>query len=232
MNRGKSVFLFKFAFDELNLDADQVAAMLDYGSEHAPGTVPDMTRDVMKMAEKCCSIEGGYVIYDDPRFDVEPYKVHVGGVPLAIGKTVLSQIIRSSKLAVFVCTAGHEIGNCYAREMALGNFLYSTVIDCVSTLVVERAIDKIQGHLVQTIGEKKVRITNRFSPGFCNWDMSGQKQLFSLLPPGFSNVALNHRNELLPLKSIAGIIGIGREVRINDEKCVQCTTPRCVLRKS
>ncbi len=232
MTRGKTAYLHKFAFSELDLDLEQVRLILGQGPENMDEPIPEMIRDVLRLAEKCCFIEGGYVIYDDPRFDVEPYRMHVGGVALSIGKVILPQIIRSTRVAVFVGTAGEEIGKFHATAMAHGNFLYASIVDGVSTLIVERAIDMVQHHLVRSLRDKHVRITNRFSPGFCNWDSIEQKPLFSLLPPGFSKVSINHTNELVPAKSIAGIIGIGRDVRINEERCEQCTTPRCVLRKS
>jgi len=232
MNRGKTSYLHKFNFGDLGLDAGQVEEVLDLSPGSSNDPIPEMIREALKAAGKKCSIEGGYVIYDNPKFDLEQMQLHAGGVPLSIGNIILPQILRSSRLAVFVCTAGHEIGKYHEKEMNEGNFLYSSILEGVTTLVVERAIDKVQDHLVKSFTDKESRITNRFSPGFCNWDASEQKKLFSLLPPGFSKVKLNHRNELDPVKSIAGIIGIGREVKANDEKCKQCTTPRCKIRKS
>jgi len=224
--------LQKYSFVDLGLDRNQVANLINPDPSAISEDVSDLITEALKLAEGCCVIEGGYVVYDSPRFDLDQLKVHIGGVDLLIGKIIIQQIVRSSKVAVFLCTAGHRIGDCYAKELMNGNFLYSSVIESVITLAIERAIEKIQENLLKSISGKNIRLTNRFSPGFCNWDISEQKQLISLLPPGFMNVKLMNGNILDPVQSITGIIGIGNEVKRNEERCEQCTTVRCQLRKA
>ncbi len=73
--------------------------------------------------------------------------------------------------------------------------------------------------------------TMKFSPGYCGWHISAQKQLFEILNPGKIGIELNNSYLMTPLKSISGVIVLGKKeiFLFNDsfEFCSDCRDHSC-----
>ena len=75
-----------------------------------------------------------------------------------------------------------------------------------------------------------LKITNRYSPGYCGWDTREQHKLFSLLPENSCGIRLTESALMLPIKSVSGFIGVGANVRFNPYTCKMCDAEFCVYR--
>ncbi|MHC4266624.1 MAG: vitamin B12 dependent-methionine synthase activation domain-containing protein, partial [Planctomycetota bacterium] len=73
-----------------------------------------------------------------------------------------------------------------------------------------------------------------YSPGYCGWDISGQKKLFEYLHPGKIGISLNNTYLMTPLKSVSGVLVAGKneihQFRPNYPFCKSCKTHSCLLR--
>lgn len=74
-------------------------------------------------------------------------------------------------------------------------------------------------------------ITNRFSPGYCHWNVSDQHKLFSLFDEAPRGVTLTDSALMNPVKSISGVIGICENVKYKDYHCRLCKSKDCTYRK-
>ena len=79
---------------------------------------------------------------------------------------------------------------------------------------------------------RSFRRTNRYSPGYCGWNVSEQKNIFQLIPEKFCGIELTDSCVMVPMKSVSGIIGIGKEVRYNPYTCNLCKMENCFYRNS
>jgi cobalamin-dependent methionine synthase I len=119
----------------------------------------------------------------------------------------------------------------WAKELLLsGEPLLSYVVNTVASIVVEKAVDFLHDHIREQMKERGLKITNRYSPGYCNWPVSEQQFLFSLLPENFCGITLTESSLMLPIKSISGIIGIGSLVKMKEYICDKCGIKECTYR--
>jgi cobalamin-dependent methionine synthase I len=133
-------------------------------------------------------------------------------------------------MAVFVCTAGEEIHDLSRHYINEGDMLKGYVYDLFGSLVVEKAMDVIQASLKNEMSLQGDYITNRYSPGYCGWNVAQQKELFSLLPKEFDFVQLTESCLMLPIKSVSGLIGIGPDVSYKDYTCSICDAHHCLYK--
>ncbi len=145
-------------------------------------------------------------------------------------------ILRASdRLALFAATVGEEVCREISRlfreqDFALGSMLDSAASDGAERTA--RAVEEaFRGQLREAglLGDDHG--TLRFSPGYCGWDVSGQKALFEALGPGAIGITLNASFLMQPLKSISGVILAGRrEIFEFDDAfsfCADCATHEC-----
>ena len=79
-----------------------------------------------------------------------------------------------------------------------GDLLRGYVYDVIGSEVVENAADMMQEELKAEAAAHGKKITNRFSPGYCGWDVAEQHKLFSFFQGQFLR---NHPHRISPDES-------------------------------
>jgi cobalamin-dependent methionine synthase-like protein len=227
---GRDVLHFRLRFSDVRPSAADVETVLGYGKDAAPPPVRDGVAGLLASGEELWAIEGGCVVHP-ARIDGAARRLAIEGVELDVEEIVAGQLQRSEAVAVFLCTAGPEIGELSRRLMAEGDPFTAFIADTVGSLVVERAMDAVQDRLQDAMTARGLRITNRYSPGYCGWNVRDQQNLFRLLPPAFCGVRLTESSLMQPIKSVSGVIGIGPDVRRVPYTCRLCDREDCLYRR-
>ena len=90
--------------------------------------------------------------------------------------------------------------------------------------------DILHDYLYKMEKKNNLTLTNRYSPGYCNWDVSEQYKLFSFFPKEFCGIKLSDSALMQPIKSVSGIIGAGRQVQKREYRCGICSQKNCIMR--
>ena len=151
------------------------------------------------------------------------------GARLQVG-AILSSLMQGSEcFAIFAATAGNSFQQ-YQDELKKENDLLNIyVADTIGSCIAEAAGDYMEGMLEKEL--EGLQHTNRFSPGYCGWHLSGQKEIFRLLDGKPCDIALSDVCLMKPIKSISGIIGIGANVEEKIYGCRYCELETCYKRK-
>ncbi|MDR3093186.1 MAG: methionine synthase [Bacteroidales bacterium] len=224
-----SVFTeFHIPYGDLVVDPQAAAPMLGYDGD-MPEDILTMVREVVDETTGCYDIRGGYMIFDSVAIHQDEHTLSLGGSTFHINKIITRQLRHSTQIAVFVCTAGVGIEQWSRKMLADNDPLKGFIADIMGGVVVELAIDRIQQQLSEAVNVAGLKITNRYSPGYCGWHTSEQHPLFALLPTTLG-IRLTESALMQPIKSVSGIIGIGADVRFNPYSCGLCDATQCVYR--
>lgn len=201
---------------------------------YSPGTTPEPVSDLIReVAEELMPLGGvnaEYIIFNRLSSDTNNKSIEIEGVVFEVKPIIFSQIKKAQWAALFICTAGAEVGLRSRRSMNEGDLLRGYVYDVIGSEVVENAADRMQDELRLEVGAMSLKITNRFSPGYCGWDVAEQHKLFSFFPDNYCGITLTESALMNPVKSVSGLIGIGREVRYAPYQCHLCDDKNCIYR--
>jgi hypothetical protein len=111
------------------------------------------------------------------------------------------------------------------------DFLKGYIYDIIGSEIVEAAADLMQSDMEKNLIKSDLKITNRYSPGYCGWNVAEQHKLFHLIPENYCGIRLTDSALMDPVKSISGFIGIGKEVKNNPYTCRMCSHDDCVYRR-
>jgi Vitamin B12 dependent methionine synthase, activation domain len=222
---------FKFSFLDLKLSVSQIEQVMGYKEGESHETISELIRKLLKETESVCNIKAEYRVLPVEKFDDSGKQIRINGLIFDVKKIVYGQIKKSERLAVFLCTAGPEIGIRSRAAMKDGDLLTGYVYDVIGSEVVEAAVDLIQNSLQNSMAAEGKKITNRYSPGYCGWDVAEQHKLFQLVPDNYCGITLNDSALMNPEKSVSGFIGIGENVRYNPYTCRLCDMKDCIYRK-
>ena len=221
---------YQFDFKDLNISSAMIESVLGYQEGEDRTLVTNLIEDILSECHEISNIKAEYRVYNDVRFDNETKSVTINSVKFQIKKIVFGQIKKSESVALFLCTAGAEIGQRSREAMLERDLLKGYIYDVIGSETVEAATDLMQADLERNMLVTGKKITNRYSPGYCGWDVAEQHNLFNLLPENFCNVKLTPSALMDPVKSVSGIIGIGENVKSNSYTCRLCDMKDCVYR--
>lgn len=160
----------------------------------------------------------------------EGQSIWVEDTLLNVGSTIFSMMEGATSWVVFVATAGEYLENSRKEAAARNDVFEEYLISAIGTCIVEKTGDYMETVLQTELGT--LFHTRRFSPGYCGWPLTDQKNIFHLLGGNPCGVELSKYFLMTPIKSISGIIGIGEHVKRNQYGCAICNMQSCYKRKT
>jgi len=194
--------------------------------EHASGLVESYIAECLRI-----SSPAGAFVLTEALESSSPEALLIQGVSFDTGTIIPKMLRNSHSYAFLMVTAGPEPETLARSLITEGNYLEGYIVDLVASAFVDSAADQLQEQLRNQALSEGNQITNRYSPGYCGWNVEEQQKLFSLFPEGCCGISLSDSSLMNPVKSVSGIIGIGAEVRYRDYTCELCSMKDCHFRR-
>jgi hypothetical protein len=224
------VFQVDIDFASLAATKSDLEARLGYEAGRAPEPFGRMIDEVLDRAESLLAIRAGYRLLPSRRPEDRKDGLIIGETYFHTHGIVAAELERADRAAVFACTIGPAFEDWAARLVKEGEPALGFIVDSAASEFAERTAAALHDHIAAVMRERGLGVTNRYSPGYCRWDVAEQHLLFSLLPAGFCGIRLTESALMLPVKSVSGIIGAGPGVEFRDYRCDRCGVAECVYR--
>jgi hypothetical protein len=136
-------------------------------------------------------------------------------------------------VAVAMCTIGEALEQRVAALWDLRELPLASMLDSVGSGAVESLAEYANDVLCQQGLAAGLRVANRISPGYADWDVAEQFALFRLCPGAPAGVALNEACFMTPGKSISLLAGAGVAARVDHyfSQCARCWMRDCAYRR-
>jgi cobalamin-dependent methionine synthase I len=226
----KDIFEVRIDFKDLKVSKTEVVSSLGYTDGILPAHFEKMIDAILDQLSNYCAVQAGYRILDVQKSENRNDGLVIGGSFFALQKIVASHLGKSEKAVLFVCTIGSGMETWAKKISGEGDIALSYLVDTVASVTVEHVADVLHDYIGKHMLALGLKITNRYSPGYCDWLVSEQHLLFSFLPAHFCGITLTESALMIPIKSVSGIIGAGRAVKRVDYMCNTCGMKDCTYR--
>ncbi len=223
---------FEFDFSGLGIGEESIMKYLGPEEASLNYEFRDLIKELLGKASAVCSPAAEYRIFPAGEWNDEAKTVSPGGVVFRLKDIVYKQLSLAESLAVFLCTAGPEVEKLGRKAMEDGDPMTSYIYDIIGSAIAEATSRMLHAEVRKAAGNSGLKVTNRYSPGYCGWDVSDQHSLFRLMPDNTCGISLNDSALMNPEKSVSGIIGIGREVSFDPYPCRFCRMKQCLYRNT
>lgn len=149
---------------------------------------------------------------------------------LLIDHIIASSLKRCDSIAIFIATCGDKPELFSKKHLGKGNSLEGYIIDIIASEMAEGITEFLHRKLENSVALDNLKVTNRFSPGYCKWPVNEQQKLFRLMAGNTSGVSLTESSLMIPIKSVSGIIGIGTDAEFKRYACTYCEMDQCIYR--
>ena len=150
------------------------------------------------------------------------------GEGLNDSESPLAEIFPSAdSLMLYAVTLGEAVGAEIGSLMKSGHYAEAIALDAAASEATETASSLLED-ATETNGSQA---SMAFSPSYCGWHLTGQRKLFEKLRPEEIGLSLNESCLMQPIKSISGVIVVGRleifEFEDNFPCCAGCESRSC-----
>ncbi|MBN2352483.1 MAG: hypothetical protein JXD23_07930 [Spirochaetales bacterium] len=222
--------MVEIGFHDLGVTKADLEIRLGYEAGRAPEPFGGMIDEVLAEAPGRLGIQAGYRLVPLSRPADKRDGLLIGGPFFRTGTIVAGEFARADEAAVFACTIGPSLETWASDLTGDGEPALGFVVDSAASEFAERTAAVLHDGVAAFMRERGRGVTNRYSPGYCTWDVGEQRTLFSLLPDGFCGIRLTESALMVPVKSVSGIIGTGKSVERRDYRCDRCGVEECVWR--
>jgi len=194
----------------------------------APQQVRRSVEQALVEGRKWLAPRGSYALYEVAGRTER--SLRIGGA--TINGNIGDYLHGARRAAVFMVTAGAEITRRAALACQRGDAFAGLALDAIGSWAAEAAavalLDRLARHL-----RPSESFTLRYSPGYCGMDLSEQTTLFQLAPAADAGITLLPSLLMQPLKSVSGIVGLGRKAVVGTHlsPCERCPQAGCHMRR-
>lgn len=221
---------FAPGLEEIDLRPEHVILAMGYEPAAMPAQFQSDLSSLLEEIPALFDPRCGFVIREKPLFDRRGKTLRIGGMEFATGPIITTRLAKSDAIALFLATIGPEIEKRAHAFLDAGDMVKGYILDTIGSELAERLCDRLERALEGEVRSRGWKITNRYSPGYCDWGVAEQQKLFSLLPAGFCGIRLTESSLMLPIKSVSGIIGLGPAVAREAYQCSVCDMIDCIRR--
>lgn len=132
-----------------------------------------------------------------------------------------------------ICTIGPELEQKVRQLMSTGYEPEGYVLDAVGSVAAEAAADVVNAKICHWAEAHGLQATPRFSPGYGDWSLEEQRQIFRLLPAGEVGMNLNPSCMMIPRKSVSFAVRFTEQTgpAPSGNPCERCGLVNCPFRK-
>ena len=136
------------------------------------------------------------------------------------------------KVAFCVCTIGPALEEKVTALSKEGDMLAAVVLDAIGSAAAEATARYANDRIDEEAAAIGLKTSCRASPGYGDWDVKEQKNLFELVPADTIGVTLTASSMMVPRKSISFAVHIAEvPVRLRSEgSCRTCDMETCPYR--
>ncbi len=221
---------FNFNYSDCGVSINQIISLLGYNIETVPAPVLESLESIIQTIPSILKLQSGFKIFDSKKIKLLSKGFTIEDQTFDCGTIIQSNLKNSDTIVFIISTLGNELETLSKIYMDSNDILNGYLIDKIGSELVETLADKTEIYLQEFIEPYELKMTNRYSPGYCGWNVSDQQKLFSLLPDKFCNVSLNEDSLMIPIKSISAVIGIGKNVERKNYQCSICEIEFCYKR--
>lgn len=212
--------------EQFNLPPVNRKELLRYAS--IKGALDETTATLLEE----CLAEATDLLFGKVCYQVLPTKDLLQLLPSAQQSSDFTRYLRGCDYVVaFVATVGITIDRLIARYATVSTskaFIFQALgaerIECLCDLFSQKTAD--------FVAEKGMSVKPRFSPGYGDFSLNVQRELFALLTPETSvGVTLTTNMMMSPTKSVSALIGIGKDVK-GGASCETCTQKQCIYQRN
>lgn len=135
----------------------------------------------------------------------------VGGAGRSLAfhsRTLARRLAQAEGVAIVLLTIGPNVEHRAQELVRGGQFMEGVLLDTAGWAAIDTLLGDLRLRLATEARAEGLRLTGRMAPGFGDWGLEQQRDLFSVFDGADVSVRLTEACVMVPLKSVSGLYGL------------------------
>ena len=163
---------------------------------------------------------------------VEKGTVHLEEGPEFKSPKLSKMLKNCDDIIFYIATLGDGVDGEINRLMNKKHLAEAYILDAMASVAADNMVATFHERMKDEYKNQGKQVTLCFSPGYCDWPVTEQKKLFSLIESQDVEVELNDSCLMTPRKSISGVFGIHSNGETPYNPCWDCGRTECPARRA
>jgi hypothetical protein len=206
-----------FVFDPISvkIDPDEVIRQLGYScADDVSAKIRKRVEQEMAQALRFIEPKGAYVVLDQSRRQ---------GFELFSG---------AERIVLALATIGPAVETEARKLVEMHQSTRGLIVDAAGTVAAEQTADFVENRIRRHFTSSGWKISRRYAPGYCGWDVAAQKDIFAHFPDTLG-IELTDGCLMVPEKSLSFVSLLSKDGDFSAIKvgnCRDCKQERCPYR--
>lgn len=214
----------QLSWEDISLDWDDFVFSIGKGYK-MEGDVLTIFSGLEKEITQLCKPRWGYSVF--PLENSDKSRITLNGCQLQTGHVITPYLENAECVALFVATVGEEFDRFQQTVKSTGQIVEEFLLDALGSAIAEATVREVCKAIENKYNSEGMGVSYPYSPGYCGWKVTDQQMLFSLLPNQPCGVRLSPTSLMSPIKSVSGVVAIGRQVTKQKYGCELCRKKDC-----
>ncbi len=188
--------------------------------------IQELVEEAICTAENNVKPKGTYHLLPVLNTDKDAVQTSAGKIQSPMFSHLVNQCKGERYIIFMVVTIGEALEEMGRSQKGI---LYQWVFDLVGSELVELVADRLEDQL-EKADRAGIQYSTRFSPGYCDWALEGQRIIFNALDVEKIGVTLSSHMVMVPEKSVSAIKVTANEVPFS-KPCFFCSKKDCHWRR-
>lgn len=213
----------------MRADRKETLRYLGYRGQEIDPVTAQIIEETAEELEQGSSPKSIYREYD---CQVSGNTVNIGG--LEIHSHNLAVNLRGCVRAVLLAATIGRAADFMIRKYTVSNMAKMSVVQAAGAACIESYVDEVQNEIQRNAKERGLYLRPRFSPGYGDFALEYQKDIFRMLECGKRiGITLTEGNLMMPSKSVTAVIGLTykEQESCHMKSCSLCAKTDCEFRQ-
>ncbi len=155
--------------------------------------------------------------------DVRHNHILLEGGGRITGPLVVEHLAAAEEVTVMLCSIGSRLPD-RATEVSDTHVVRGMALDAVGSAAVHSLAAAACNRVEDDAVERQMHASLPLSPGLDGWPVDvGQRDIFSMIDPREIGVELTSSSQMVPIKSVTVVLGVGAHVTATGQICDYCS---------
>ncbi|MCI8483651.1 MAG: Vitamin B12 dependent methionine synthase activation subunit [Lachnospiraceae bacterium] len=213
----------------MKVDRAETLRYLGYQGQEMDSQIEELLEDTARELEQNSLPKSISQEYD---CKVKGDQIVLGGMIITSAK--LAGNLRGCRRAVLLAATIGRSADLMIKRYSVTNMAKAAIVQAAGASYIESYVDELEERIRREAKERGLYLRPRFSPGYGDFALEYQKDIFAMLECGKRiGLTLTEGNLMMPSKSVTAVIGLSEEKRTSCQRqtCEQCEKENCEFRK-